>query len=362
MKSITDKIEQHGTLGTVLEIGPGCCPFFMEESRESEPPIMLPVQFNSYTGIEPDSQFHDQLIYTDITKLVHKQLSARTSEPSNFNMVKFQKAYASTAAYTFDTLVMQYPIIESWNDRAIKNLLYMMNDESPLSRRYIQAGILGIITEYPRNKDWQTNLDRTQITRWQEKMKKIIDGVHNNAPPNKTQPNSRLLGLINNFMAFENQAADIIKFMYALMLQRCRHNGSIHITTFHESENKIIKKIIENITKKTVYNCTIYLDDKPIYSQQNLSAQPIFQTGDQIEITGLKTKIQHNGKTGQVEYQMASGRYAISNIKGVSGKLFIKPANLSTKPTMKPSLFSSVKSNQSTAPAPAPAPSQASTI
>ena len=371
MESITNKIKQHGTLGTVLEIGPGNWPFFMKESRESKLPIMLPVQFNSYTGIEPDGQYHHHPNcsempnighYTIITILAHELCSTRASEPSNFNMVKFQKAYASTAAYTFDTLVMQHPIIESWNDRIITNLREIIKNEPSLCKRYIQAGVLGIITEYQQIKDWQTNLDRTQITLWQEKLKKIINEVSKDATLNKTHPISKILGLIDNFMAFENQAADIIKFMYKRMLQQCRHNGSIHITTFHESEKEIIEKIIEDITKKTDYNCTIYLDDKPIYSQQNLTAQPIFQTGDLIEITGLKKKKQLNGKTGQVEYQMASGRYAISNIEGVSGKLFIKPANLSTKPTMKPSLFSGVKSNQSTAPAPAPAPSQASTI
>ena len=355
MENITNKIEQHGTLGTVLEIGPGCCPFFMEESRESKLPIMLPVQFNSYIGIEPDGQYHHHSncsempnigYYTLITKLAHEQYSTRASEPLNFDMVKFQKAYASTAAYTFDTLVMQHPIIESWNDGIITHLFEIIQAEPSLLRRYIR--VLGIITEYQQITDWQTNLDRTQITLWQEKLKKIIDEDQTNATHTITQTDRNILSLIDNFMALEKQAADIIKFMYGLMLQRCRHNGSIHITTFHKSENKI--------TKKTAYNCTIYLDDKPIYSQQNLSAQPQLQAGETITITGLENAQQHNGKTGQVEYQMASGRYSISNIEGISGKLFIKPANLSTKLTMKPSLFSGVESDQSTVPAPSSAP------
>ena len=375
MERITNKNKQHGTLGTDLEIGPGCCPFFMEESRGSEPPIMLPVQFNSYTGIEPDSQFHDHPncsetpnigYYTLITKLAYEQYSTRASEPSNFDIVKFQEAYASTAAHTFDTLVMRHPIIESWNDCIITHLLEIIQAEPSLFARYIRAGILDIITEYIQNKDWQTNLNRTQITRWQENLKKIINEVSKDATLDKTHTISKILGLINKFMALEKQSADIIKFMHKRMLQQCRYNGSIHITTFHESENKITKKIIANITKETAYNCTIYLDDKPIYSQQNLSTQPNLQTGEMITITGLKNAQQHNGKTGQVEYQMASGRYSISNIEGISGKLFIKPANLSTKLTVNHSLFPGVESDQSTAPAPSPAPaptsSQASTM
>lgn len=286
-RGVFEQYKKYKTLGSVLEIGPGEAPVLIE----------LRSMHKQYIGIEQDPN-------------ICKNLNRDTYD----SQVSFQNKFATEANTNFDTLVMVTPRIDSWTLFSA-GLLATYNTTKNKNIKKMIDELKEIIIRLKEDP-----FDRSPLQEWQEKIRSFYKYFCSEGKK-----------FINRLIEFESQVEDMMKFMRNKMFMLCKYNGYIHIITSDgeaEVAENIISKIIAMQSPRPT--CTIYINGQIKYLERPTPA-PHIKSGTNVTIKQLEA--QHNGKNGRVEYQMASGRYAILNSNDASGTLLIEHENLTTIPS-----------------------------